>query len=259
MSKENKETKELPTFEDEYNQFANQEKLTDEQIKNNLSIFNQAITLGKAETRARNTIRNVTDKQTTLALQMVEIFYPFIEFLGYVPQSNNTNNPKVNKTNKEVISKLKHYGLTINQINDLLRKCKQVKAVATKIGKSDPTTDFDQVMNALQNNDDVLDSDLKPEKTAKDFSTACDTLLGNAEKIKATKLKNQKTADTFLDTKNKSNIASYIIGNVVKFKYKALKTACKREGYTLMTDKELKELLDKIKDATDPIEYKKAS
>ena len=158
MSKENKETKKLPTFEDEYNQFANQEKFTDEQIKNNLSIFNKAIALGKAETKARNTIRNVTDKQTTLALQMVKIFYPFIEFLGYAPQSNNTNNPKVNKTNKEVISKLKHYGLTINQINDLLRKCKQVKAVATKIGKSDPTTDFDQVMNALQNNDDLFGS-----------------------------------------------------------------------------------------------------
>ena len=249
MKQENKQTKEQVSLVDEYRQYATVENIKKQQLDKDIKVLETAISQGKSETKARATLRNTIKKQKVTAIELVRVCYPFVMFLGYTFQSNNTNNKKVNETNKEVQQKLLNYGLTYNQVKDLLVRCKGLKAVNKEIKNDDINSHYDQAMQTLQKNEDVLNKEIKPESNGVSFDKAVDLFLGDAEKEKKKRANNRKTILDLLDKTNNLNVIDYTVKIVTQDHLPAVTKLLKNKGYVIVDEKEYKSLTQ-----PDPVE-----
>ena len=244
MKQENKKTKDQASTEkqvsliDEYRQFATVEKIKKQQLDKDIKVLETAISQGKSEIKARKTLRNTLTKQKATATELLKVCYPFVMFLGYTFQSNNTNNKKVNETNKEVQKKLLNYGLTYNQVKDLIARCKGLKAVNKAINNDDINSHYDQAMKTLQQNEDVLNKEIKPEENGVSFDKAVDLFLGDAEKEKKKRANNRKTMLDLLDKTNNLNVIDYAIKIVTVDHLPAVTKILKSQGKIIVDEKE---------------------
>ena len=248
MKQENKQTKQPLTFKEQYQIFAKKHKLSENETKANLNVFDQAMAGGKRQTSLIKSLANNRDKLESIALKLASISYPFLIELGYTFQSGNSNNKEVNQVNNQITQMLYGWGLSVDQVSQLKRDCKSLKAMASKI-KSDSNNPYDQVMKTLINNDKVKDNEIDPKASSKAFNQAVNTYLGNKEALTKKRTTNIATFDKFIDKKNDAHITDYVVNAVFNNFKKDISKLFKSKGYVIVDEKEYKSLTQQ-----DPVE-----